>query len=107
MFCWSDLMPLLSDGWFYEGAGIYRHVWLTKTAPVHVKKWGTLATAKVQPSQATVTIRTEIEEPIRTTRLTCASSRLFSIPPTKKSGNRPVRTFTVTRVGRAQPMNNK
>jgi beta-galactosidase len=24
------------DGWFYEGAGIYRHVWLTKTAPVHL-----------------------------------------------------------------------
>ena len=30
-----------SDGWFYEGAGIYRHVWLVKTHPVHVKKWGT------------------------------------------------------------------
>jgi beta-galactosidase len=51
----------LSDGWFYEGAGIYRHVWLVKTGPVHVKKWGTLATAKVQPGQATVSIRTEIE----------------------------------------------
>ena len=51
----------LSDGWFYEGAGIYRHIWLVKTAPVHVKKWGTLATAKVQPGQATVSIRTEIE----------------------------------------------
>ena len=51
----------LSDGWFYEGAGIYRHVWLVKTAPVHVKKWGTLAAAKVQPGQATVSIRTEIE----------------------------------------------
>ena len=51
----------LSDGWFYEGAGIYRHVWLVKTNPVHVKKWGTLATAKVQPRQATVSIRTEIE----------------------------------------------
>ena len=25
-----------SDGWFYEGAGIYRHVWLVKTNPVHV-----------------------------------------------------------------------
>ena len=36
----------LSDGWFYEGAGIYRHVWLVKTAPVHVKKWGTLAPPK-------------------------------------------------------------
>lgn len=23
-----------SEGWFYEGAGIYRHVWLVKTAPV-------------------------------------------------------------------------
>jgi beta-galactosidase len=23
-----------AEGWFYEGAGIYRHVWLVKTAPV-------------------------------------------------------------------------
>ena len=51
----------LSDGWFYEGAGLYRHVWLVKTAPVHVKKWGTLATAVVQPGAATVKIRTEVE----------------------------------------------
>jgi beta-galactosidase len=51
----------LSDGWFYEGAGIYRHVWLVKTAPVHVKKWGTLAAAKVQAGQAAVSIRTEVE----------------------------------------------
>lgn len=51
----------LSDGWFYEGAGIYRHVWLVKTSPVHVKKWGTIATAQVQPGQATVSIRTEVE----------------------------------------------
>lgn len=26
----------LGEGWFYEGAGIYRHVWLSKTNPVHV-----------------------------------------------------------------------
>ncbi|HTT25010.1 MAG TPA: beta-galactosidase GalA [Candidatus Binatia bacterium] len=24
------------DGWFYEGAGIYRHVWLSKSEPVHL-----------------------------------------------------------------------
>ncbi len=24
------------EGWFYEGAGIYRHVWLEKTAPLHI-----------------------------------------------------------------------
>jgi beta-galactosidase len=51
----------LSDGWFYEGAGIYRHVWLVKTAPVHVKKWGTLARAQVQQGEARVSIRTEVE----------------------------------------------
>ncbi|NPV45337.1 MAG: glycoside hydrolase family 2 protein [Armatimonadetes bacterium] len=28
------------EGWWYEGAGIYRHVWLTKTPPVHVGHWG-------------------------------------------------------------------
>ncbi len=26
----------LGDGWFYEGAGIYRHVWLTKTDALHL-----------------------------------------------------------------------
>ena len=50
-----------SDGWFYEGAGIYRHVWLVKTSPVHVKKWGTFARTEVRPGEATVKIRTEIE----------------------------------------------
>ncbi len=27
------------DGWFYEGAGIYRHAWLTKTDPLHLGRW--------------------------------------------------------------------
>lgn len=30
----------LGEGWFYEGAGIYRRVWLVKTAPLHVPQWG-------------------------------------------------------------------
>lgn len=28
------------EGWWYEGAGIYRHVWLIKTAPVALDLWG-------------------------------------------------------------------
>jgi beta-galactosidase len=51
----------LSDGWFYEGAGIYRHTWLVKTAPVHVKQWGTFVRCVVQPGKASVQIRTEVE----------------------------------------------
>ena len=31
----------LEEGWFYEGAGIYRHVWVNKAAPVHVAPFGT------------------------------------------------------------------
>ncbi len=50
-----------SDGWFYEGAGIYRHVWLTTTNPLHVKKWGTLVRSEVRPAGATLRIRTEVE----------------------------------------------
>ncbi len=30
----------LEEGWFYEGAGIYRHVWLNKTGKVHVAPSG-------------------------------------------------------------------
>ena len=31
----------LEEGWFYEGAGIYRHVWLEKADPLHVAPFGT------------------------------------------------------------------
>ena len=31
----------LEEGWFYEGAGIYRHVWLEITDTVHVAPFGT------------------------------------------------------------------
>ena len=30
---------------WYSGCGIYRHVWLTKTHPVHVKHWGVRVTS--------------------------------------------------------------
>ncbi len=47
----------LEEGWFYEGAGIYRHVWLTKTATLHVGKWGTYVTTEVKDKLAEVTAR--------------------------------------------------
>ena len=31
----------LEEGWFYEGAGIYRHVWLNKADKLHVAPFGT------------------------------------------------------------------
>lgn len=32
------------EGWWYEGCGIYRHVWLTKTDCFHVARFGTFVT---------------------------------------------------------------
>ena len=52
----------LEEGWFYEGAGIYRHVWLNRTAPVHVKTFGTFVHADLQApfTAATLTIETTV-----------------------------------------------
>jgi beta-galactosidase len=44
------------EGWWYEGAGIYRHVWLSKTGPLHVGHWGTFVRAEVKGQRATLTV---------------------------------------------------
>jgi beta-galactosidase len=51
----------LGEGWFYEGAGIYRHTWLTFTDPLHVRQWGNQVTAEKRADVAIVNIRTEVE----------------------------------------------
>ncbi len=40
------------DGWFYEGAGIYRHVWLTKTDALHLGKWESYVRPKATDGEA-------------------------------------------------------
>jgi beta-galactosidase len=49
--------PPDSSRW-YPGGGIYRNVWLVKTAPVHVDHWGSyITTPNVSPASASVDIR--------------------------------------------------
>ncbi|HKK17163.1 MAG TPA: glycoside hydrolase family 2 TIM barrel-domain containing protein, partial [Opitutales bacterium] len=46
---------------WYGGAGIYRHVWLTHTDPIHVDHWGTyVRTPEVNDQFATVAIDTTV-----------------------------------------------
>ena len=53
--------PANSSRW-YPGGGIYRNVWLTKTAPVHVGQWGTyVTTPEISAKSATVNIQIESE----------------------------------------------
>lgn len=47
---------------WYPGAGLYRNVWLTKTAPVHVGHWGTFVTTPtVSRERATVTLQVTVD----------------------------------------------
>ncbi|HEX5423753.1 MAG TPA: beta-galactosidase GalA [Candidatus Acidoferrales bacterium] len=48
-------------GWFYEGAGIYRHAWLTKTSPLHVAHWGVFVQSEVRGAQAAISAEVEVE----------------------------------------------
>ncbi len=49
------------DGWFYEGAGIYRHVWLTKTAALHLAPWESIVRTQVNGRVATLSLQTLVQ----------------------------------------------
>jgi beta-galactosidase len=49
------------DGWFYEGAGIYRHVWLYKTDALHLGKWETTVRTGVNAKSAILSLGTVVE----------------------------------------------
>ncbi len=66
-----------SEGWFYEGTGIYRHVWLTITDPVHVPQWGTFVTTSPEGGAARVNISTEVANHSETPQTVTLSSTVL------------------------------
>lgn len=52
----------MEEGWYYEGAGIHRHVWLTKNSPLHVAYHGTFVSSELNAAHdhADITARAEI-----------------------------------------------
>ncbi len=47
---------------WYSGSGIYRHVWMIVTDPVHISNWGVeITTPEVTPGKATIQIKTLIK----------------------------------------------
>ncbi len=95
--------PREFEGWWYEGAGIYRHVWLTALSPLHVAQWGTSVTTKVrdgdqgasQHADATVQIDVENRSSDRADfRVACEivapageTVKTFESPPQSVAGN--------------------
>jgi len=51
---------------WYSGSGIYRHVWLTTSSPIHVNQWETfVTTSKVLEKEAAVQAETTISNDTR------------------------------------------
>ncbi|MEQ1761813.1 MAG: sugar-binding domain-containing protein, partial [Pyrinomonadaceae bacterium] len=66
-----------SSRW-YPGAGIYRNVWMVKTAPVHVGQWGTyVTTPEVSRERATVAIRTTVRNDSRSNANALVRTSIF------------------------------
>ncbi|GAA0541473.1 beta-galactosidase [Rhizomicrobium palustre] len=49
------------DGWFYEGAGIYRHVWLTKSDAVHLGRWESVVRSTLNGDTASLALTAIVE----------------------------------------------
>jgi beta-galactosidase len=49
------------DGWFYEGAGLYRHVWLTKSDAVHLSQFESYVRSTVNGSSAAISLGTVVQ----------------------------------------------
>ena len=67
------------EGWFYEGAGIYRDAWLVKTAAVSVAPFGTFVYADLkQPyHSAVIHVETEVNNHSLETQICEISQRLL------------------------------
>ncbi len=62
------------EGWWYQGGGIYRHVWLIKTAPIAIDLWGVF----VNPVKTDDGWNVNIETTVLNALLNDESIRLYS-----------------------------
>lgn len=49
------------EGWFYEGAGIYRHVWLNKYNNIHIETDGVFVYSAIVSNKAVVNVETVVK----------------------------------------------
>lgn len=75
------------DSRWYPGAGIYRHVWLIKTAPVHVAHWGTyITTPTVTDASAQIKMEVSIDNKDKTPVTAYVQTKIYELTATNQLG---------------------
>ena len=69
------------EGWFYEGAGIYRHVWLNKYENLHIAQDGVFAWSAINSNKAAINVETTVQN-----QSTASSSVVVSAYMTDRDG---------------------
>ena len=81
-----DNSQQMNSRW-YSGSGIYRHVWMMVTDPVHVANWGVaVSTPEVSSKKATVLVKTKIKNGTALPQRIVVKTNLFS-KSSKNIGN--------------------
>jgi beta-galactosidase len=79
--------PPESSRW-YPGSGIYRNVWLVKTAPIHVGHWGTyVTTPKITQDSANVNVKVSIDNDSATQATISVKTSIYILINGKRSGS--------------------
>ena len=85
----ADNLQQLNSRW-YSGSGIYRHVWLMVTDPVHIPEWGvSITTPVVSSKKATVQIKTLVKNETGAPQHIVLTTKL-SGPNAKNAGDKQI-----------------
>ena len=88
----------LNEGWYYEGAGIYRHTWVSKTHPLHIARWGTAVRSDAQGKGARIAIETELMNECDTSCGGIVTSKIFD-PSGELVATVPAKSFEISAWG--------
>lgn len=66
------------EGWFYEGAGIYRHVWFIQKNNLHIPEDGVFVYTKTKKNISDITIETTVQNKNNEVSTCCVYSYLMN-----------------------------